>query len=88
MTTHIAPNTYQSRRHALTNVVVRQTMRSWTGQSCNVDVQVFDVLHLLGASDSAGEPQPPFAPGGPPRPRTFQNVGSYYHIRLTVQYRR
>jgi hypothetical protein len=76
----------RSRRNTLTNVVVHQSMQSWPGHSTAVAVQVFDILSVLQSSGDSAFPQPLFRLDGMRAP-TFQNVCSYYQVRLAVRYK-
>jgi hypothetical protein len=49
-------------------------------------VQVFDILSVLQSSGDSAFPQPLFRLDGMRAP-TFQNVCSYYQVRLAVRYK-
>ena len=76
----------RSRRSNLTNVVVRQAMRTGSASPCVIKVHVFDILSVVQASGQSTFPEPLCTiPGAKPH-RTFQNVCSYYEVRLVVHY--
>lgn len=76
----------RSRRNTLTNVVVRQSMGTWPGHSTTVAVQVFDILNVLQYSGDSTFPQPLFRLDERSAQRTFQNVCSYYQVRIAVRH--
>lgn len=69
------------RRSKLTNVVVRQSKRTWTSSSGAISVQVFDLIGRTVYRE-------PFSPiPSQARHQTFQNVFSYYDVRFVVRSR-
>jgi len=77
----------RSRRNTLTNVVVRQSMRAWSGNCSAVNVQVFDLLSVIQESGRTTFPGPLCRVAGANRHQTFQNVCSYYDVKITVRFR-
>jgi len=71
----------RSRRSSLTNIVVRQSERMWAVSPAMVSVQVFD---LIGRAiyREVFSPIP-----NATRQQTFQNVCSYYDVRMVVRRR-
>ena len=76
----------RSRRNTLTNVVVHQSVRAWPGHSASVAVQVFDILNVLQSRGDSTFPEPLFRLNGMEHQHTFQNVCSYYQVRVAVRY--
>ena len=58
---------------------MRQPVRAWTGNPFGIAVQVFDILNAIQVRDGS-------IPGGGRVKvhRTFQDVCSYYDIRMVV----
>jgi hypothetical protein len=77
----------RSRRSNLTNVVVRQAMRTGTGHSSVITVQVFDIFSVIQASERFSPPEPLCKLAGARAHRTSQNVCSYYDLRMFVRHR-
>ena len=77
----------RSRRNTLTNIVVHQSMRPWSANSGAMSVQVFDILNVIEAPGESGYPEPLCRLAGANKHQTFQNVCSYYDIRIVVRYR-
>jgi hypothetical protein len=77
----------RSRRNTLTNVIVREPLHTWPGHSTAVAVQVFDILSVLQASGDSPFPQPLFRLDGMRAQHTFQNVCSYYQVRIAVRHK-
>jgi hypothetical protein len=63
----------------LSNVIVRQPMRAWTANPFGIAVQVFDILNATQVRDGC-------ISGGAHAKvhRTFQDVCSYYDLRMVV----
>jgi hypothetical protein len=76
----------RSRPGNLTNVVVRQTMRTGSGSTCAITVHVFDIINVLQASGLSLFAEPLSRIPGVNTQRTFQNVCSYYDVRFVVRY--
>jgi len=74
------------RRSTLTNVVVRQSMRTGSGASSPLKVQVFDILNVIQAPGLSSFPEPLCRIPGANTQHTFQNVCSYYTVRIAVRY--
>ena len=74
------------RRSTLTNVVVRQSMRTGSGSSSAVKVQVFDILNVIQASGKLSFPNPSCRIPGVNTQQTYQNVCSYYDVRIAVRF--
>jgi hypothetical protein len=77
----------RSRRNTLTNVVVRESMRTGSGNPTPISVQVFDLLNVIGTSRPTTYPEPLCRVSGASTHLTFQNVCSYYDVRMAVCYR-
>ena len=61
-------------------------MRTGAGTTCAITVHVFDILNVLQASGLSSFPEPLSRIAGVNTQRTFQNVCSYYDVRLVVRY--
>jgi hypothetical protein len=75
------------RRSTLTNVVVRQSMRTGSGSSSAIKVQVFDILNVIQAAGASSFPEPSCRLPGVNTQKTFQNVCSYYDVRIAVRFK-
>lgn len=62
-------------------------MRTWSGESAAIDVQVFDILNVLHASGRMAYREPSCRLAGTNPHLTFQNVCSYYNVRIAVRYK-
>ena len=74
------------RRSTLTNVVVRQSMRTGSGSSSAIRVQVFDILNVIQASGDSSFPESLCRMPGVNTQSTFQNVCSYYDVRVVARF--
>lgn len=77
----------RSCRNTLTNIVVHEPMRPWSGNFCAMKVQVFDILNVIQAPGQSAYPEPLCRLAGANTQQTFHNVCSYYDIRIVVRYR-
>ena len=74
------------RRSSLTNVVVRQSMRTGAGSTCALKVHVFQILDVIQAAGPSSLAAPSLRIPGVNTHQTFQNVCSYYDVKLVVRY--
>jgi len=76
----------RSRRNTLTNVVVRQSMRPWSGNSSPITVQVFDIFSVIQAQGRSWSGEPVCRLAKANAAKTSQDVCSYYDVRLVVRF--
>ena len=62
-------------------------MRAWPGNSSAVNVQVFDILNVIQGTGRTTYPEPLCRLPGANQQLTFQNVCSYYDVRIVAHYR-
>ena len=62
-------------------------MRAWSGNSPAISVQVFDILNVIQAAGRTSYPEPLCRLAGTNQQLTFQNVCSYYTVRIIVRYK-
>lgn len=62
-------------------------MRAWSGSTCPIKVQFFDILNVVQASRRSAFPEPLCRMSGVNTQRTFQNVCSYYDVRIVVRFK-
>ncbi|HEY6828903.1 MAG TPA: hypothetical protein VI259_18715 [Gemmatimonadaceae bacterium] len=75
------------RQNSLTNVVVRESMRAWSGNVSPIRVQVFDILNVIQASGRTNYPEPLCRFNRGSAQKTFQNVCSYYDVKIVARYK-
>ena len=61
-------------------------MRTGCASTCAMTVRVFDILNVVQASGLSSFPEPLCRIPGVNTQRTFQNVCSYYDVRVVVRY--
>lgn len=61
-------------------------MRTGSGALSPLRVQVFDILNVIQASGASSFPEPLCRMPGVNTRHTFQNVCSYYDVRIAVRY--
>ena len=75
------------RHNSLTNVVVRESMRAWSGHVSAIHVQVFDILNVIQASGRTSYPEPVCRFDRGSTQTTSQNVCSYYDVKIVARYK-
>jgi hypothetical protein len=61
-------------------------MRTGSGSTCTIKVQVFDILNVIQASGQSNFPEPMCRIAGANTHHTSQDVCSYYDVRIVARY--